>query len=187
MRGFTLFELSPDFQLIRRVDAREAKWENGRWWLKDGYVSHIRPDGNFQLDPFASLALDLEEKPSDLARVVRESEEMNSADLRDYIAKLVKSGVNSIRYQVDLAAKGSMAFVSAVMALIGIGFALRTGKGGVMALTGGCIAVAVSYWLLFSLSISLGRGGVLPPVVAAWLPNALFSAAGLASVLTVRN
>ncbi len=187
VRGFTLFELSPDFQLIRRVDAKEARWRDGQWWLEDGFVSLTQPDGTYQVNPFASLALDLEEKPEDLAQVVRESEEMNSAELREYIGRLVKSGVNSIRYQVDLAAKGSTAFVSLVMALIGIAFALRTGKGGVMAWTGACVLVGVCYWILLSLSISFGRGGVLPPFVAAWLPNAIFTAAGLGSVLTVKN
>ncbi len=187
VQGFTIYELSPDFQLIRRVDAREARWQNGRWWLKDGLVSLTRPDGTYHVKPFTSLALDLEEKPADLAQVVRQSEEMNSAELREYIGRLVRSGVNSIRYQVDLAAKGSTAFVSLVMALIGIAFALRTGKGGVMGWTGACVLIGVCYWILLSLSISLGRGGVLPPLIAAWLPNALFAAAGLGSVLTIRG
>ena len=112
---------------------------------------------------------------------------MSSAELREYIGKLIKSGVNSIRYQVDFAAKTSTAFVSLVMALIGIAFALRTGKGGVMAWMGACVLVGVCYWILLVFSIALGRGGVLPPLVAAWLPNTLFTAAGLASVLTVKN
>lgn len=187
VQGFTLYELSPDFQLIRRVDAREARWQDGRWWLKDGFVSLNRPDGTNQVSPFTSMALDLEEKPADLAQVVRESEEMSSAELREYIGRLVKSGVRSVRYQVDLAAKASTAFVSLVMALIGIAFALRTGKGGVMAWTGACVLVGVCYWIILSLSISLGRGGVLPPLVAAWFPNALFTAAGLGSVLTLKG
>ncbi len=185
--GFTLFELSPDFQLIRRVDAKEARWRDGRWWLKDGFISLTRPDGTYQVTPFGKMPLDLEEKPEDLAQVVRESEEMNSAELREYIGKLIKIGVNTMRYQVDLAAKTSTAFVSLVMALIGIAFALRTGKGGVMAWTGACVAVGVCYFLLHLLSINLGRGGVLPPLVAAWLPNGLFAAAGLGSLFTLKH
>jgi lipopolysaccharide export system permease protein len=77
--------------------------------------------------------------------------------------------------------------MSLVMALIGIAFALRTGTRGVMAWTGACVVVAICYSILNSFSIALGRGGVLPPVVAAWLPNALFSAAALSSVLTVKS
>lgn len=187
IRGLTLFELSPDFELIRRVDAKAARWQDGRWWLQDGEISRTRPDGTYRVDSFTNLTLDLEEKPADLAQVVRESEEMSSTELREYIERLVKSGANSVRYQVDLAAKGSAAFTSLVMALIGIAFALRTGKRGVMAWTGACVVVAVCYSILNSFSISLGRGGVLPPVVAAWLPNAIFTAAGLGSVLTVKD
>ena len=187
VRGFTLFELSPDFQLIRRVDAKEARWQQGRWRLTDGEVSLTRPDGTYQVDPFTSLALELEEKPADLAQVVRESEEMSSAELREYIERLVKSGVSSIPYKVDLAAKGSTAFISLVMAIIGIAFALRTGKGGVTAWAGACVLVGICYWILLSVSLSLGRGGVLHPLIAAWLPNALFTAAGLGSLLTLKG
>lgn len=187
VRGLTLFELSPDFRLLRRIDAKEARWQDGRWWLRDGDISWTRPDGTYQVDHFTHLTLNLEEKPTDLAQVVRESEEMTSPELREYIEKLAKTGVNSVRYQVDLAAKGSTAFTNLVMALIGIAFALRTGKRGVMAWTGACVVVAVCYSILNSFSISLGRGGVLPPVVAAWLPNALFTVAGLSSVLTVKS
>ena len=187
VRGVTLFELSPEFHLTRRVDATEARWQDGHWQLKDGYVSMTRPDGTYQAEAFTALTLDLQEKPSDLAMVVRESEEMSSEELRDYIGRLVKSGLNSTRHQVDLAAKGATAFVSLVMALIGIAFALRTGKGGVIAWAGACVLVGVCYWILLSLSISLGRGGVLPPLVAAWLPNGLFTAAGLGSLLTLKG
>ncbi|MGH7428897.1 MAG: LPS export ABC transporter permease LptG [Candidatus Methylomirabilaceae bacterium] len=187
VQGFTLFELSPEFQLIRRVDAREARWRDGQWHLTDGSVSRTRPDGGYEADAFTTMRLDLEEKPSDLARVVRESEEMNSGELRDYIDRLVKSGVNSLRNQVDLAVKGATPFVGLVMGLIGIAFALRTGKGGVIAWAGACVLVAVCYWILFSFSVSLGRGGVVPPFLAAWLPNALFAGVGLTSLLTLKR
>lgn len=187
IRGFTLFELSPDFELLRRVDAKEARWQDGRWRLQDGGISWTRPDGTYQVEPFTSLTFDLDVGPTDLAQIVRESEEMSSGELRAYIDRLGKSGVNSVRYQVDLAVKGSTAFMSVVMALIGMAFALRTGNRGVMAWTGACVMVAVGYSILNSLSISLGRGGVLPPLVAAWLPNALFTVGGLGSVLTVKG
>ncbi len=187
VRGLTVFELSPDFKLTRRIDAKEARWQDGRWRLQNGEISWTKPDGTFRVDPFTHLTLYLEEKPSDLAQVVREAEEMTSSELREYIERLAKTGVNSVRYQVDLAAKGSTAFTNLVMAFIGIAFALRTGKRGVMAWTGACVVVAVCYSILNSFSISLGRGDVLPPLVAAWLPNILFTAAGLSSVLTVKS
>jgi lipopolysaccharide export system permease protein len=43
------------------------------------------------------------------------------------------------------------------------------------------------YWMLLSLGIALGRGGVLPPLVAAWLPNLVFGTAGVISLLRLRG
>jgi lipopolysaccharide export system permease protein len=187
VHGVTVFELSPEFRLVRHIEAREAHWREGAWRLVDGSISVRKADGSYQAGPFAMLALDLEERPADLAHVVRESEEMTSAELREYIVRLTKAGISPVRYQVDLAAKSSIAFASLVMAIIGIAFALRTGKRGVTAWAGACVLVGIGYWLLLSLSVALGRGDALPPRLAAWLPNALFAAAGLGSLIRVRG
>ena len=43
-----------------------------------------------------------------------------------------------------------------------------------------------AYWMLLSLGFALGRGGALPPFVAAWLPNMFFAATGLLLTACVR-
>ena len=42
-------------------------------------------------------------------------------------------------------------------------------------------AVGFSYWVLLGLSTSLGQSGAVPPLVAAWAPNAIYAL--LAAVL----
>jgi lipopolysaccharide export LptBFGC system permease protein LptF len=37
------------------------------------------------------------------------------------------------------------------------------------------------------LGISLGRGGAVPPLIAAWLPNVVFAFASLASLWRLRG
>jgi lipopolysaccharide export LptBFGC system permease protein LptF len=129
----------------------------------------------------------LEEKPEDFARVARAPQEMSYAQLRDYIERLVRSGVSVTRYQVDLYAKVAVALASLVMAVIGVSFGLRTGKAGVMVWVGACIPMGFLYWMLLVLGFQLGRGGVLPPLAAAWLPNGVFGVAGLLSLWRLRG
>ena len=73
------------------------------------------------------------------------------------------------------------------MALIGIAFGLRTGKTGVVVWVGACVPLGFLYWVLLSLGFSLGRGGALPSLAAAWLPNVLFAAGGLVALAKVRH
>ena len=187
LHDVTLFELTPDFVPIRRLDSRDAVWESGTWVLKDGYLWTFSPSGGVMLDRFRRMAVGLAERPEELTRVVRAPEEMSYAELKDYIQRLAQSGVDVRRYWVDLDAKLSLPFASAVMALLGIAFGLRTGKTGVVVWVGASVPLGFLYWVLISLGFSFGRGGALPSLAAAWFPNALFAAGGLVALAKVRR
>jgi lipopolysaccharide export system permease protein len=186
IRGMSIFDLSPDFDLVRRVDAREAAWDADRWTLRGGYRLALDQDP-VRIEPFREVGVSLAEGPEEFARVARSPEEMSYAQLRDYIQRLVSSGVSATRYRVDLYAKAATALVSAVMALIGVSFGLRTGRAGVMLWVGACIPMGFLYWMLLSLGFAFGRGGVLPPLIAAWMPNLVFGVGGLLSLWRLRG
>ena len=186
IRGISIFELGPDFDLTRRVDASAAVWNGDGWTLREGYRLEQDQEA-IRIEPFPELGVDLGERPEDFARVARAPEEMSYAQLRQYIERLVSSGVSVTRYRVDLYAKVATALASLVMALIGVSFGLRTGKAGVMVWVGACIPMGFLYWLLLVLGFQLGRGGALPPLAAAWLPNVVFGAGGLLSLWRLRG
>ena len=186
IQGMSVFELSPSYELTDRVDARDAVWSEGGWKLRQGYRLALTGE-NIQITPFREMIVPLGERPEDFMRVARSPEEMSYAQLRDYIERLEGSGVSATRYRVDLHAKVATALASLVMALIGVSFGLRTGKAGVMLWVGVCIPMGFLYWMLLSLGFAFGRGGVVPPLVAAWLPNLVFGTAGLLSLWRLRG
>ena len=49
------------------------------------------------------------------------------------------------------------------------------------------IVVAISYWGVFNVFEQLGAYGLLFPLLAAWAPNLIFGAAGLALLFTIRT
>jgi lipopolysaccharide export system permease protein len=82
---------------------------------------------------------------------------------------------------------GKIAFplVSIILAIIGVSFSLRSERsGGVTQSIGVGIVIGFSYWLVFAFTMSLGRSGTLPPLLAAWTANILF---GIASLLMYRR
>ena len=62
--------------------------------------------------------------------------------------------------------------------------AYLAGRHGVFALSviAMGIGVAFLYWILNSFCLSLGYGGVLPPIVAAWVANCVFACASVAAL-----
>jgi lipopolysaccharide export system permease protein len=117
-----------------------------------------------------------------------DSDEMNYAELRTYIQKIQASGYDATRYLVDLYSKLSYPLLNVIMVLIGIPFALKTGRSGGVALSIGIsLMIGFSCAVIFYVFISFGKSGVLPPILASWIPTLLFSLAGIFTLMSIRQ
>jgi lipopolysaccharide export LptBFGC system permease protein LptF len=73
------------------------------------------------------------------------------------------------------------------MALLGVPFSFAAGRKGAFFAITASIAIAISYWGIFSVFGQMGALGMLIPVLAAWAPNLIFGGAGLALLFTLRT
>ncbi len=136
--------------------------------------------------PFADRDLRLE-PPNYFKAEEPIAELMTYAQLRDYITRLSASGANVVPQMVELQRKIAFPFVTVIMTLLAVPFAVTTGRRGAMYGIGIGIVLAITYWVTMSVSGALGAGGVLTPLLAAWAPNILFGAAAVYMMLTVRT
>ncbi|MGD8562584.1 MAG: LPS export ABC transporter permease LptG [Desulfarculaceae bacterium] len=177
------------FNLALRVDAKQVRYLNGQWVFYSGLSQKRLPSGGYSAASFERKIVDLPEEAADFSRMAKPSEEMGFVELARYVRKVEKEGHNSRRYRVDLQAKISFPFVCFIMALWGI--ALSLFREGGRALAPGVVlglGVALVYWVGFSYARSLfGYSGVLPPVLAVWLPNGVFGLAGLWFLTSIRQ
>ncbi|TSA57116.1 LptF/LptG family permease, partial [bacterium] len=74
----------------------------------------------------------------------------------------------------DLYFKTALPFVSIIIMLLGIPFALSTKRGGAMSGIGTSIFIGLLYYGSIYVVLAMGKGGLLPPLVAAHFPNILF-------------
>lgn len=186
--GVTLYRFDDGFNLIERVDSKEARWTGSQWLFLDGKIRSFSPDGRIGERDFDAIYYKLSEDPRDFRKVEKKSEEMNIFELYNYIKRLKVAGYKALRHVVDMHSKVSYAFMSFIMALFGVPFSFRGGRSeGIIKGIGISILIAVIYWIVFALGISLGRAGVFPPFFAAWIGNFLFGAAGLYMLLSIRQ
>jgi lipopolysaccharide export system permease protein len=128
----------------------------------------------------------LQETPDDFALVDVEPDEFSSHQLRNYIDDLQRKGLDTTMYRVDLRLKGAMPFSVFAMTLLGVALSIPGAKQLSMATaTGLALAVGFGYWLLLALTISLGHGGLLTPVFAAWSANGVSILVGIFFLLGV--
>jgi len=71
------------------------------------------------------------------------------------------------------------------MVILGLPFAFRAGRRGSLYGIGLSIFLVVVYYAAFAVMSALGQIGFLPPFLAAWAPNLLFTGAGAYLMLTL--
>lgn len=177
--GITYYELKKPFEVKSRVEAREAAWSDGRWTAEGAVAWTFTPEGEAAAETAGELVLQGLSDPEALVNLENFQQNMSFLELRGYIGQLEEDGYDGTKYRIDLWSKISFPLVNFIMVLVGIPFALKTGRhSGIAAGVGLSIVIAFSYWMVYALTRSLGHGGMLPPVVAAFFPDILFLAIG---------
>jgi LPS export ABC transporter permease LptG/LPS export ABC transporter permease LptF len=193
LMGLEVFEFSDGMRaLTRRSYAKVARFSPqpghpDRWRAEQTWSRELLPSGDtrqFSSAPTAELTI---EPPSYFGTRQPEPEFMSYSQLRSYIDQLRTSGFDVIAQQVALERKASFPFVTLIMTLIAVPFAVSAGRRGAMYGIGAGIVIAISYWVAFSVFAALGTGGVMAPMLAAWAPNLLFGAGAAYLLLTVRT
>jgi LPS export ABC transporter permease LptG len=137
--------------------------------------------------PFASRTLEGIEPPDYFKTEQPIADMMTVGQLRTYVTELADSGANVIPLRVDLHKKLAFPFVTFVMTLLAIPFGVSTGRRGTLYGIGLGILIALTYWILISAFVAVGKGGLLAPALAGWAPNILVASAASYLFLTART
>jgi len=163
-------------------------WEARKGWSREFTTATrrkvVRPVVTYT--PFARRSVSLEQ-PSYFKTDEPEADRMTYAQLKSYISQLQASGYRVVPYLVQLQRKIAFPFVTLIMTLLAVPFAVTTGRRGALYGIGVGLVLAMIYWTALSVFGAIGAGGAISPMLAAWAPNILFSAAALYMVLTVRT
>lgn len=183
--GVTLYYFDEDFKLERRVDAKTGQFENGQWIFREIMEQRLNESAaDYTVTFHAQRSEPFEFLPEDLKRVAKKSEEMNFVELFEYIRDVESEGYDATSYKVDLHAKIAFPLICVVLCLLATGIAVkRKLREGISLNIAYGIGLIFIYWIFYSFSLSLGYGGILPPVVAAWTANFIFLCIGIFNLI----
>ena len=195
LNALSVFHFDPNTHQLRSrryvqravyvADAREGESEP-MWMMDQGWLREFGNGEEIKFTRFTNLAAAFE-PAGYFVTEAREPELMNFGQLRTYIDELRASGYNVLEHEVGLYRKVAFPFVTLVMTLIAVPFAVTTGRRGAMYGIGIGIVLAMIYWVMISIFAAFGASGVLDPMLAAWAPNLIFGAAAVYLLLTVRT
>jgi len=172
------------------LTADQGNYSTRRGWALAKGALHVIPsdtlaDVTFAFDSLHDKAL--REAPTELMATPKAPQELGYRALTRYIAALERSGGDANELRVERALKLAVPVTCIIIALFGAPLATSTQRGGAAYGIGISLATTVIFLMLIQLTKAVGGKGLIPPEVAAWVPNAVFALIGSVMLARVRT
>jgi len=185
-----VFEFDPKtHRLTGRLVAQRATYDHDGWWqFENGWSRSFGDKAVTEYDRFPGEVIGrFPEKPEYFDSEIRPPDQMSYGELKDYIKEVERSGQAVPELKVKLQSKIAYPAISLVMALVALPFAFRLGRQGALYGVGLSIVLGMVFLAIYAFFTTLGQAGALPPAVAVWSPNAVFSMFAVYLFLGVRT
>lgn len=171
----SIFTLSREFKLLRRLDAARMEWLDGTRWRLTGVVDRtFTGEQGTSVKSLESAEYELGIAASTFRIRPGRPEQMRVPVLREQIVARHEVGLATKQFELALHNRFAYPLVALPAALLGVGLALRTNRKGHLttAIVEGLL-VAVTMWGLMMVCRTLVLTERLSPPVAAWTPCVL--------------
>ena len=168
--------------LIYKITAESGVWNGSEWVFHRVIIFKIDNAGRILEEPkfFDEKVIGIKERPGDFSNREWNADYLSYKQLKNYIRNFKGTGTRIVRsLMVDLHYKEAFPLICLVIILVGSPFAIITTRGGVLIGVGMSIAIGLLYYASIAISLAFGKAGFMPPIVAAWASNVVFSILGI--------
>jgi len=161
--------------ITERLDVQRAEWDGEHWTLINGTRRIFEGDNETKSQFDRLTARDLTVDPKGFYRNRIRQEDMNIRQLADYVNLVSRSGGNPTPALVDIQFNMAFPLVNIIVVLLGVLLASGPRKTTIASGFGWTLTISFGYYLFMNFGRSLGHNGTLPPLVAAWSGNVLYT------------
>jgi lipopolysaccharide export system permease protein len=177
--GVTVLELSPEFRLVRRVDASAMRPAGADWVLEHVVDRTFLRDGSLRLQRIAQGTFHFDEPPDAFAVVPGNPAQMRWGRLVQQIAVRSRIGLPVADFQLERDNRLAYPLAGIPGALLAIALALRPNrKGHIATALVESVGVSLLFWSVQGVTWALGLSGRVEPWIAAWAPDLGFLLVG---------
>ncbi len=173
--NFTI-EKFEDGRLVSKMFADQIRWDTmmNKWQARRYYIRTI--DGLKEtLETGKVIDTTLAIHPDDFKMRLNIVETMSLKELDEFIKKQLMQGETNITsYQIERQNRIAYPFTTFILTLIGVAVSSRKIRGGIGLQIAIGVVISFAYILFTQFSKQFAIGGLLPVMVAVWLPNIFF-------------
>ncbi len=173
MTGITIEEFQKG-RIVRIQTGREGFWEHGSWRVVDGNIYALNDEEGVQSTAqYREQLIPLDFSPRQISWEQKEEAEMTIRELREYIAILGRQHQPTARQWCEIFMRICIPLASFFFAMIGAALGTQKQRTSSSIGLGISIIVIFIYYAVMTFTTGLGKGGVIPPLLACTLPNIL--------------
>lgn len=179
MKNITIEEFQ-DEKLIRVQTAETAKWEGNAWILENGTVFSIdEKEGVSNKAVFTKQVIPLNTTPREISWEQKSAHEMTLGELRGYIRVMERQKLSTDDLWTEIFMRFAIPLASFVFALLGATLGTQRQRSSSSIGMGLSVVVIFVYYGIMAFATGLGKGGVIPPLLAAMVSNIICLITGI--------
>ncbi len=168
-----------DTKVVQILTARQIKWKSlPHIWEISDYEIRTFIDSSETFEVFRGEKLDssINLQVSDFVILTNKKDMMPTAELNQFIIREQEKGSGITRlYEVEKHRRTADPFTTLILSIIGACIATRKVRGGLGLHLAFGIILGVVFIFLSKLSLTFANNEIMPPIVAVWIPNFVFS------------
>jgi len=189
INNITISENNSANELSRQIVAKRAQWVEGYWIFYDCIITDYE-NGKIKGQPqiYKEKVILLDEKPRDIQRANLQPDLMSYWQLKKYIRRLKSSGFKANKELVTFYNKIAFPLANFIIIFFAVPFTLtRERNENIFLGVAMSIGISFSYWGFNAVCLSLGKIGILHPLLAAWLTNIVFTLVGIGLIESLKK
>lgn len=178
-KGVEVVILNKNFDAIKSIiTSKSARYTTkGNWELDRANENKI--DGKKVVYHEVYINLELKENPKLFLTPKYRKDELSLTELRKAAQVLRKTGGEFKEFQVEFHKRIAYPFACVVIGILGLALGSRYVRGSSAINIALSIAFGYGYYIIQASFEAMALGGILSPLVGAWIPNLIFIAIGI--------
>lgn len=167
--------------LKSRLIARRMQYNDSNSWTLHNYSIRLFEGTREQISVGTKKDTTFNVTPSDFLVAVNDFEVMTTPELHKYVNRQRAKGLANVGdvsltlFEVEYHKRFASILSAFILTIIGASLSARKVKGGMGLNIGIGLALSVTYILFQTISSSFAVSGAMPPMLAVWIPNILYS------------
>lgn len=174
---FTLERIEND-QLVSKISAESAVYDTTKqsWRLKKYFIREYNEDLTDRIRSGRQLDTVIDLSPKDFYLTENTVETLTYSELNQLIDLQKMRGDANVKFAlIEKNTRFALPFSAFILTIMGVALSSKKRRGGIGWNIGIGIALAFTYILFLRFSQMFVHTGALPPFIALWLPNLVFT------------